>query len=706
MAELARKFGHGTLSQAFTYDASLSYVSPALKEGVTKVDANSILFLTADKTWEGKFVCYGLTKDELKTKEISTLTNKSYVHEGDTFIWAQGKFYANAGAGAGAGAIASLVGDETYLTVKELTTNPDGSKNLKVSHKTVIEAGKKEDTTAAGTSQKVITSITVDAAGHITAVETGKAENTTYAFTNGDTKDVIKITPTTNGTEGTPVTVTIDEVEHAKSVYVKPAGSGTGTYADGTTVIEKTGASNTEIPTEKAVVDYVSGIVEGLDVAKAGADGSYIKFVEEADGLVTATPQEFATEIGADGDDTNAPTTKAVRDAIKALDHTSTGEAGSYIQKVAEADGIVSETVVAFDKTVGAASTDNNAPTSKAVYTYVSSELDALDLEQVGANGNYIKFVSQGNGQVAATKQAFDTVVGPATGDNAATDNNAPTTLAVRKAINDAIVAGVEFKGVVDPQDLPAASDDSVTNGDMYKFNKAGVVGTEDVKVGDVVIAVKNEQGSKWEIIPSGDDVDDTWRAISIVEWDEPSGQKTTEVANNSITGPRLILGPGNAFIGITGENGNVNIATRNVMTGVAVATEDATPDSSEAYAAIRFTREFDGSEESAANQTVIGVKGGKGVKTSQADNVITVDLDVTGSTTVTNVAAVDDVTGATLDLKLIDADGKAAEAVALPTVNYKSLDKSIVVSGTASTKTINIDYTGASTAEDWAEIG
>lgn len=592
MAELARKFGHGTLSQAFTYDASLSYVSPALKEGVTKVDANSILFLTADKTWEGKFVCYGLTKDELKTKEISTLTNKSYVHEGDTFIWAQGKFYANAGAGAGAGAIASLVDDGTYLTVEELTVNPDGSKNLKVSHKTVIAEGKKEDTTAEGTSQKVITSITVDAAGHITAVETGKAENTTYAFTNGDTENVIKITPTTNGKEGTPDTVKIDYVDHAAELAVKVT-DGEDTYAHGVSEIVKDGASHTEIPTEKAVVDYVSGIVEGLAVAKAGADG------------------------------------------------------------------------------------------------------------------NYIKFVSQENGEVSAEKQAFDTVVGPATGDNAATNNNAPTTLAVRKAINDAIVAGVEFKGVVAPTALPDVTGDTVTNGDMYKLNAEGTVGGQAVKVGDVVIAVKNEEGSKWEIIPSGDDVEDTWRAISVVEWEGVSGQKTVEVANESIEGNRLTLAPGNHFIALTkGTEGYVNVATRDVMTGVTVATEAVTPDSAEAYAAIRFTREFDGREESADNQTVIGVKGGKGVKTSQANNDITVDLDVNGSTTVTNVAAVDDVTGAKLDLKLVEPTDSENVVVALPTVNYKSLDKSIIVSGTASSKTINIDYTGASTAEDWAEIG
>ena len=58
--------------------------------------------------------------------------------------------------------------------------------------------------------------------------------------------------------------------------------------------------------------------------------------------------------------------------------------------------------------------------------------IDALDLAQVGSDGNYIKFVSQSDGQVTAVEQPFDTDFENASNDNAA------TTLAVKTYVDDA----------------------------------------------------------------------------------------------------------------------------------------------------------------------------------------------------------------------------------------------------------------------------
>lgn len=200
------------------------------------------------------------------------------------------------------------------------------------------------------------------------------------------------------------------------------------------TTIPATGnnPSNINAPTTKAVRDAINA----LDVSSVGSDGGYIKTISETDGKISAARQAFATSVGTDGDDTNAPTTKAVRDAIKALDVSEVGSDGNYIKKVSETDGKVSITKQAFDTTVNSSSTDNNAPTSKAVNTAITNAINALDVSEVGSDGNYIKKVSEADGKVSITKQAFDTSVG-----SSSTDNNAPTSKAVHNAITGAINA-------------------------------------------------------------------------------------------------------------------------------------------------------------------------------------------------------------------------------------------------------------------------
>lgn len=66
------------------------------------------------------------------------------------------------------------------------------------------------------------------------------------------------------------------------------------------------------------------------------------------------------------------------------------------------------------------------------IFRSVIHKIESLDLAQVGSNGSYIKFVSQANGALSATKQAFDTSIG-----STSTNNNAATS----KAVYDFLVA-------------------------------------------------------------------------------------------------------------------------------------------------------------------------------------------------------------------------------------------------------------------------
>ena len=56
--------------------------------------------------------------------------------------------------------------------------------------------------------------------------------------------------------------------------------------------------------------------------------------------------------------------------------------------------------------------------------------IESLTVDSVGSNGGYIKTIKEDNGKITATRQAFDTSI-----SNSSTDNNSPTSKAVYTAI-------------------------------------------------------------------------------------------------------------------------------------------------------------------------------------------------------------------------------------------------------------------------------
>ena len=118
--------------------------------------------------------------------------------------------------------------------------------------------------------------------------------------------------------------------------------------------------------------------VEDLNLTKNnGADGSYIKKVQQEKGNVTVTVQEFDAEIPeSDASAINAPTTLAVKEHVAAeinkLDVTSVGADGSYLKTISETEGKISATSATFDTAISTNS-EITAPTTKAVKTYVDN---------------------------------------------------------------------------------------------------------------------------------------------------------------------------------------------------------------------------------------------------------------------------------------------------------------------------------------------
>lgn len=186
----------------------------------------------------------------------------------------------------------------------------------------------------------------------------------------------------------------------------------------------------------------ITNAINNLDVASVGSDGGYIKTISETNGKISATRQPFDTSISSSSTANNAPTSKAVYDFIGTLDVAAVGQDGSYLKTISETNGKISTTTQSFDIAINANSTDNNVPTSKAVKTYVSQEINSLDVDSVGSDGGYIKTISESDGKISANRQAFDTVI-----NSTSTANNAPTSKAVYDFIGTLDVASVGSDG-------------------------------------------------------------------------------------------------------------------------------------------------------------------------------------------------------------------------------------------------------------------
>ena len=186
----------------------------------------------------------------------------------------------------------------------------------------------------------------------------------------------------------------------------------------------------------------ITNAINNLDVASVGSDGGYIKTISETNGKISATRQPFDTSISSSSTANNAPTSKAVYDFIGTLDVAAVGQDGSYLKTISETNGKISTTTQSFDTAINANSTDNNVPTSKAVKTYVSQEINSLDVDSVGSDGGYIKTISESDGKISANRQAFDTVI-----NSTSTANNAPTSKAVYDFIGTLDVASVGSDG-------------------------------------------------------------------------------------------------------------------------------------------------------------------------------------------------------------------------------------------------------------------
>ena len=215
------------------------------------------------------------------------------------------------------------------------------------------------------------------------------------------------------------------------------------------------GSISTTAPQSKAVKDYVDDTINSLDVAEVGSNGNFILKIKEDNGKITATTAAFIADISTTpgATSTTAPQSAAVKtyvdteiqnlgtsitETIESLDFTEIGEDGKFVYSIKQDDGQISSTLSSFisDISTTPGSISTTAPQSKAVKDYVDDSIAALDVSEVGSDGNFLYKIKEDNGKITATTAAFITNIASST-----TSTTAPQTKAVKEYVDDSIAA-------------------------------------------------------------------------------------------------------------------------------------------------------------------------------------------------------------------------------------------------------------------------
>ncbi|MDW2975241.1 MAG: hypothetical protein R8M70_04325 [Alphaproteobacteria bacterium] len=155
--------------------------------------------------------------------------------------------------------------------------------------------------------------------------------------------------------------------------------------------------------------------VDNLDVPVKGEDGSYIKTVKQDDGFVTATATAFDLAISDQSNDKNAPTSKAVYDFVTTNDSDTTYTGSGYVSIDGNNDITVTNVT---DAASGITDTSTALTTGKAVYEYVTNN----DSDTTYTGSGYVSI--DGNNDITVTN-VTDAASGITDGSDALTTANA-----------------------------------------------------------------------------------------------------------------------------------------------------------------------------------------------------------------------------------------------------------------------------------------
>ena len=151
----------------------------------------------------------------------------------------------------------------------------------------------------------------------------------------------------------------------------------------------------------------LNNAIASLEVSRIGGSGKYISDISEKDGKISATAVSTASTFSSTS--TTAINGVGVNEALKTLNVAEVGSNGKYIQKIKEDNGKISATLKSFDTIISDESTDDNVPTSKAVNTKIFSEINKLNVNEVGEEGKYIEKILENSGKISTVVKTMDT---------------------------------------------------------------------------------------------------------------------------------------------------------------------------------------------------------------------------------------------------------------------------------------------------------
>ena len=199
--------------------------------------------------------------------------------------------------------------------------------------------------------------------------------------------------------------------------------------------------------------NIVDSIGTTQDTSSANTVYGHLKAEEER---AQNAEQGIRTSIGTQSDDTTATVygyvnvqdnalAQAIRDEASAREQAD-NELSSAIQEEqdrATAQEVILDTKIEglsdnLDENVLDLNTKITNETNRATQAEgaLGTRIDNLDLSEVGSDGNYIKLVSQSNGQVSASTGAFDTEIPEPDSSTQPSQITAPTTKAVRDYVD------------------------------------------------------------------------------------------------------------------------------------------------------------------------------------------------------------------------------------------------------------------------------
>ena len=278
---------------------------------------------------------------------------------------------------------------------------------------------------------------------------------------------------------------------------------------------------------------------------------------------VKTSSKKIVTTLGAD--DTTIPTSKAVQDAI--------GNLNTGVTSVSVDDDDV--VVLSTDKNTGAVTISGSHATQGPSTTSNTTKGPSAGLTINGTttSGSIVvpKVTVNKYGHVTALSEQTISITLPglekstATGSgNVITDFTVSghtitptkgisvyTKTEVDNAIAAATNAAVVMRGTLGTNgtitSLPTAS--STTLGDAYKVITAGTYASTAAKVGDVFICyTTDDKNYSWMLVPSGDDIEDTWRDVYL--------DSTQKLGTGTSTGALKLLNTTTSGISVTYDGG------------------------------------------------------------------------------------------------------------------------------------------------------